>query len=327
MATLLKRLRALYLPFAVITVAIVAIPLVATLAIEAIEAAEVRIVQVEPASPAVVAKLPALVAPALEMPATALSDSDPKCGVGETTRNDICAQWRAAEAGQSSSKAAWFFGLVGTVVGAGTLAAAALAALYAKRAAQHTKAAADIAKTIGEAQTKAYLICASASYYLRKDQLCAALKIENIGNSPAVDVEMFGYVSVNDVSGRPSHFRVTRSVQSKTKVYPCQPITTKTSLTEDFFFFWDFDFENSDTSQEGTKFRRDTLNTGNEISFTITIRYKDVFGNVENAPLYLSAIIDAHPTAINKKRTPTGKLIIRINDFEENDYPTDNLNG
>src|SRR6476620_8915628 len=93
MMNLPSRLKALYLPFAYIIVSIVAVPI---FAIEAIEAAEFIIAQVEQPSPA--PPTPSSVTQAPATTATTPVDADPTCEIGDTTRNELCAQWKAADA-------------------------------------------------------------------------------------------------------------------------------------------------------------------------------------------------------------------------------------
>ncbi|MBB4857184.1 hypothetical protein HNO88_000491 [Novosphingobium chloroacetimidivorans] len=69
---------------------------------------------------------------------------DKPCKQGTDDRHsDLCAQWKAADAAQSSAEASWLFGIVGSIIGTFTLAAASAAAVYAKRAADETKRSAD----------------------------------------------------------------------------------------------------------------------------------------------------------------------------------------
>jgi hypothetical protein len=244
------------------------------------------------------------------------------CSPSEDVRtSDLCAQWKAADSGESASRAAWLFGVIGSAIGLVTLVAAIGAAYYARLAAKYTRAGAEVSKAVGEAQTRAYLACVAAKYELKKDSVSATIDIENIGNSPAKDVEVFGYVTINEVIGFPSHFRVARWVSSKITKSHSSPITTKARTSETLFFFWDYHFQ-EDGADDGA-FNYETFRTGNEISFAITIRYKDVFGNVEDVPLLLDAIIAAHPLNANKKRSTKGKLSVSTNNTLDVDYPED----
>lgn len=86
------------------------------------------------------------VSASLKSIATALNDAnkpsqhDKPCEDGSDNRaSDLCAQWKAADAAQSSTNATWLFGYVGTLIGLLTLAAAGAAAWYARKAAIHTE--------------------------------------------------------------------------------------------------------------------------------------------------------------------------------------------
>lgn len=70
--------------------------------------------------------------------------SERPCKEGEENRSsDLCAQWKAADAAQGATDAAWVFGYVGGGIGFLTLMAAVAAAYYAKRAAEHAEAGAN----------------------------------------------------------------------------------------------------------------------------------------------------------------------------------------
>lgn len=245
------------------------------------------------------------------------------CEPGEDNRNsDLCAQWKAADAADKSANWAgptFWLGIVGAGIGVFTLVAAVGAAIFAKSAANATWKTVEVTRGIGEAQTRAYLNCTSAKYQRGKDSVSAHLRIENIGNSPATGVEIVGDVTLHDVAGRPSHTRVTRWVAAKRSRSPCQPIVTKGSTLETITFFWDYDFAPNLNEDDDLAFKRDAFETGNEIWFDLTIRYRDVFGKINSVPLSLEAIIDAHPLSPNKKRSRTGKLSIRIEDGRVND--------
>ncbi len=66
-------------------------------------------------------------------------NKDAGCNPGEDNRqSDLCAQWKAADAAYESARwtrATFWLGFVGLFLGLGTLIAAALAALYAKKTA------------------------------------------------------------------------------------------------------------------------------------------------------------------------------------------------
>lgn len=71
----------------------------------------------------------------LNAPCTGFSSDD--------HRSELCAQWVAADAAENSASLAFWFGLVGSIIGLSTLAAAVAAALFAKKAADETKRSAD----------------------------------------------------------------------------------------------------------------------------------------------------------------------------------------
>ncbi|MBB3692490.1 hypothetical protein [Sphingomonas sp. BK580] len=121
--------------------------------------------------------------------------------------NDLKQQTRAADAAAAAvwiaewqSKATVF----GLIVGLYTLAAAAAAAIFAKRAADEAKRSADAAERsiletqrIGEAQVRAYLSVLSVSILISSDlQLRAKLTYKNVGQSPARQAKIVCTASV-----------------------------------------------------------------------------------------------------------------------------------
>ena len=74
------------------------------------------------------------------------SQHDNPCKYGTDDRaSDLCAQWKAADAAQSASYAAWIIGILAALIGAFTLAAAWKAAQWAKKAAVETEKGANAA--------------------------------------------------------------------------------------------------------------------------------------------------------------------------------------
>ncbi len=134
----------------------------------------------------------------IPVPITRQSRLDAPCPVGVDDRSsDLCAQWKAADAADEA--AAWtarsfWLSLFSAVIGAGTLAAAFLAALYAKRAAGEAKRAADIARDAFIASERAWLTVSLhpdgdlAFYETGGCGLSVYLTIENLGRTPALNV-------------------------------------------------------------------------------------------------------------------------------------------
>lgn len=126
------------------------------------------------------------------------SDLDKPCKEGDDNRaSDLCAQWKAANAAQNATTAAWLFGALGSLIGAFTLAAAVAAAKFAKNAADHTetgaKAAQDAvseARRIGEAQVRCYLTVSNVQISFESNRIdTVKCEIRNTGQSPAIDVK------------------------------------------------------------------------------------------------------------------------------------------
>lgn len=105
------------------------------------------------------------IATALEMTTAEAKDQGCQRGL-EERKSDLCAQWKAADAATSAANAAWVLGILGALIGAATLIAAAKAAIYAKEAARHTEAGANEARRGADAAEKA-LATAADSFALQ----------------------------------------------------------------------------------------------------------------------------------------------------------------
>ena len=149
------------------------------------------------------------IAPAIQ-DAAKPSEHDKECPQGDDRRSsDLCAQWKAADAARSASHAAWWLGILGSVIGALTLAAAWKAALYARDAATHTQTGAkaaqdavDETQRIGEAQVRCYLTGVSAEVaFTEEGTIIVCSKIRNTGQSPARCVKVSGNVTIRTAEG------------------------------------------------------------------------------------------------------------------------------
>ncbi|TCM18155.1 hypothetical protein EDF56_105505 [Novosphingobium sp. PhB165] len=134
------------------------------------------------------------------------------CAVAtEDRRSDLCAQWKAADAAQASANwTLWtvWLGLFGLCIGFGTLIAAAIAAFWAKRAAEYTKAGAVEAKRSADAAKEANRpwlrmeIEEAGRLHVESDYLSVFcdVSIDNFGNSPALEVWADGILSFDVIS-------------------------------------------------------------------------------------------------------------------------------
>ena len=121
---------------------------------------------------------------------------DSGCQPGQDDRqSDLCAQWKAADATAEAARwTLWTFltSLIGLCVGAGTLAAAWLAARWAKKAADFTETGASAAveavaetRRIGEAQVRAYVSLVGIKVAKLDYGLEVRVLSKNTGQSPA----------------------------------------------------------------------------------------------------------------------------------------------
>lgn len=105
----------------------------------------------------------------------------------EDRRSDLCAQWKAADAPESSAKAAWVLGILGSTIGACTLIAAIMAARYASDAARETKRGADAAEGASRPwlDVKLRIEGVSVDYFQQGYVANTEVIIKNTGISPA----------------------------------------------------------------------------------------------------------------------------------------------
>jgi hypothetical protein len=142
------------------------------------------------------------IADALNNVATALQRPDEPdgyqapCNEGEDKRySDLCAQWKAADAARNSADYTLWFGILGSLLGALTLAAAAAAAWYARKAAIHTEESAFEARRAADvAEQELENTRHAARPYLQSDQeavswteqkLMLHMLLRNVGTTPA----------------------------------------------------------------------------------------------------------------------------------------------
>lgn len=118
------------------------------------------------------------------------------CKKDEENRNsDLCAQWKAADAAWTSAvwtERTFWLGLVGLVIGGLTLAAAASAAKWAKKAAEHTERSNAIAVELQRPWIA--ITCTPKSMTLNNEIISvgAVIEFSNIGNIPAIECNLRG---------------------------------------------------------------------------------------------------------------------------------------
>ncbi len=110
-----------------------------------------------------------------------------QCAVGETTRNDICAQWTAAEAAASTVNIGWGQLVVSVL----TLGAAIVAAIYAKGAAREASSANEIARSTDRPWVFLDAVASGNATYVNEFIMFPfELTLRNDGNTPAIDVHI-----------------------------------------------------------------------------------------------------------------------------------------
>jgi hypothetical protein len=144
------------------------------------------------------------VAAALKQPQKSTKHDEP-CDPGDNKRSsDLCAQWKAADAAKSAAQANWWLGVVSSLIGAATLAAAWAAAIYAKKAAEETGRTADLAAATSFAELRPYLFIEKLVME-RTDKLFRTEVIfKNFGKLPArsITVQSDGFFTMDPVELR-----------------------------------------------------------------------------------------------------------------------------
>jgi hypothetical protein len=170
----------------------------------------------------------------------------------------------------------------------------------------------NIAREIGEAQVRAYLSVASATYQLGKKSISARVSITNVGQSTASSVKISGRLSVYMVGGMAKVPRVLSYVTTETNEIDCQPIVAGRETAEVITFFWPTSFIIE--SDDAVELRTLTFSEGNEISFDLTISWVDVFRRRHKIPVAFFGSIDAGPNSPKKTRRPRGQLEFRVSE-------------
>lgn len=117
------------------------------------------------------------------------SELEKPCDKGNDNRSsDLCAQWKAADAASLAADVAWWVAIVGTLIGALTLATAFKAAQWARRAAEETKRTADLATDTSAADLRPYLFVERLE--LRRAEPAFAIEVffRNFGKLPARNI-------------------------------------------------------------------------------------------------------------------------------------------
>jgi hypothetical protein len=207
------------------------------------------------------------------------SDLDKPCKQGEDNRaSDLCAQWKAADAAQSSTEATWLFGTMGTLIGLLTLAAAAGAAFYAKRAADETKTANDLFRE----QARAKLVSRDTKFEMQraaqsetKWPATLSFEIDNVGDTAAHKIKCIAtcYLYAN----RMRINRMRRTVFSGTlKAGTTEQVTIHLGVAKE-----DFDVVSK--------------NTANRVLVHMVRTFEDIFGNQHRDEFWINALTRQRP--------------------------------
>jgi hypothetical protein len=236
----------------------------------------------------------------------------------EDRSSDLCAQWKAADAAQDSAiwtERSFYLGAGVALVSFLTFIAAVAAALFARNAANAAAESVNVARQLGEAQTRAYLFCKSARYKLSKDSVAAIIEIGNSGQSPASRVSISGTVTIFEIGGTPSRSRTLSYVASDESKAMAQPIFVNSSVVQEIWFFWPGSFPAEDDGRDSGHLR-DVFDNGNSISFNLTVQWSDVFGKRHEFKADFDAAIGPGPTSRLKARAKSGELELRMDDTQ-----------
>ncbi|GEM_PF-6131436 len=233
---------------------------------------------------------------------------------------ELCAQWKSADAAEAAvvwAGRSFYLSMVGMIVGAATLAAAAAAAIYARAATAEARRSADAAhdavataRKIGEAQTRAYLFLKSAKYKLSKKEITVVAEVGNTGQSPATNVSYVASLRVFEVGGTRARPRVLTFVASEETTGSLPPVNANSAAVEDIPFFGGLNIPNDKADLTG----KWVFAEGNEIAFDLEVRWQDVFGVNHRFTADLMADVGPSPTNRRTRRSLSGNLVIRAAD-------------
>ena len=171
------------------------------------------------------------------------STPDRGCQPGQDDRqSDLCAQWKAADAATDAAywaQLTWVAGIIGLVIGGGTLFAAWRAAHWAKKAADHTETAATAAKDslthakeMAAVQLRPYLHVDEIAFEPKavKGRKDVAIRVKNFGSTPATDFQIeAGVERRNTGKVAPTATIKTRRVSSIDEIPPGHTATIRIS--------------------------------------------------------------------------------------------------
>jgi hypothetical protein len=188
------------------------------------------------------------------------------------------------------------------------------------RTLQYNRAAVDVAlqansmaREIGYAQVRAYLNCKSSKFRIRGNGHVISIEIENLGQSPARNINATGTLTISQVIGRPSMPRTHSSIESNKETVECQPLMSKGTTIEELYFSWPTSFR-LESNEEFTS-SEEVFKNGNELSLDLSITWDDVFGETHESKTELILVIGPHPSAGSpRNRLRSGKMGLRAYD-------------
>ncbi len=232
------------------------------------------------------------------------------CDEGRDDRSsDLCAQWKAADAAQASAKftgTTVTVGWIGLFLGAATMSAAIAAALFAKRAADHTKRAADAAHDANRPWLD-ILVNRDKNGALtwEGDQGSASFILTpvHMGPSPAINVDVGGFM----VSAKGELKAATKQLIAQSKNTAWFPLAIFKS-GEGEPAIWNFDFQIQDNAM---------ISDGVIIPFFIAYVFYDVPGSTDRKMTLRYFQIGTTGGVINRKYCPIRGFNISIESFSD----------
>lgn len=168
-------------------------------------------------------------------------------------------------------------------------------------------------KRIGEAQVRAYLSCASATFKISDSTISVCVTMKNAGQSPAFQVQCGASLYLEEIGGMVDHPRVHRFYETSTTDEQFNAITAGGTSRGDLYFLKDFNFPANDglTKEQAAEL----FDYANQITVEMGLTWVDVFDDRHRIQVYMFAGIDAgpnHPEILD--RVTSGDMEIRTED-------------
>lgn len=163
-------------------------------------------------------------------------------------------------------------------------------------------------RAIGQAQVRAYIVCKSAEFAIKKNCIDILIELENIGHSPAINVVAKGNIFLWHTEGSKVSSRDSAFARSEVEEIDFEPVTLSATKTEALSFTWGSNFVSGDGSVDIPK----KLDDANEIGVAVAVIWNDVFGVTHRIDLRMLGYLGPGPHTKIRNRKNKGSLKMRV---------------